>query len=104
MTTFNEVEDVIAYFRTKQKEYTSRLDFEGNITYLKFDMRDILSIVPENHIKPLIKFYLKNSSKKTLKDFTQNYHEYYQSLIEYARDRKVIHSLKKKTMERINEQ
>ena len=104
MTTFNEVEDVIAYFRKKREAYTTKMDFDGNITYMKFDLRDILSVIPHDHIKPLINFYLKNSDKKTLRDFTQNYHEYYKSLIEYAQERRRILSLKKQTMERVNEQ
>lgn len=104
MTSFGEVEDVMAYFTTKRKEYTTKMDFDGNITYLKFDLRDILTVVPENHIKPLINFYLKNSDRKTLKDFTQHYHDYYRALVEYAEERRRIHSLKKQTMERVNEQ
>lgn len=104
MTTFNEVEDVIAYFRKRQANYTSKRDFDGNITYMKFDLRDILSVIPEAHVKPLINFYLKNSDKRTLKDFTQNYHEYYKSLVDYAEDRRRILHLKKQTMERVNEQ
>lgn len=104
MTTFNEVEDVITYFRSKQSQYISSMDYDGNITYMKFDLRDIISVIPEKHIKPLINFYLKNSDKKTLKDFTQNYHEYYKSLVEYAKDRRRILNLKKQTMERVNEQ
>lgn len=104
MTSFNEVEDVIAFFRKRQKEYTSKMDFDGNITYMKFDMRDILSVIPHDHVKPLINFYLKNSDSKTLKDFTQHYHEYYESLVTYAKDRRRILNLKKQTMERVNEQ
>lgn len=104
MSSFNEVEDVIAFFRKRQKEYTSKMDFDGNITYMKFDLRDILDVIPQAHVKPLINFYLKNSDAKTLKDFTQHYHEYYKSLVEYAKDRRKIYVLKKKTMERINEQ
>lgn len=104
MTAFSEVEDVMVYFTEKRKEYTTKMDFDGNITYIKFDLRDILSVIPEEHIRPLINFYLKNSDRKTLKDFTQHYHEYYKSLIDYAEQRKKIHNLKKKTMERVNEQ
>lgn len=80
------------------------MDFEGNISFMKFDMRDIIGVIPDDHIKPLINFYLKNSDRKTLKDFTQNYHHYYESLVRYAKERKRIHSLKKQTMERVNEQ
>lgn len=104
MTTFNEVEDIIAYFRQRQVNYTSKRDFDGNITYMKFDLRDILSVIPQSHVKPLINFYLKNSDKKTLRDFTQTYHEYYKSLVNYAEERRRILNLKKQTMERVNEQ
>lgn len=104
MTSFNEVEDVITFFRQKQKEYTSKMDFDGNITYMKFDLRDILTVIPPDHVKPLIKFYLKNSDKKTLRDFTQHYHEYYKSLVDYAEERRRILHLKKQTLERVNEQ
>lgn len=95
---------MIAFFRQRQKEYTSKMDFEGNITYMKFDLRDILSVIPSGHIKPLINFYLKNSDKRTLRDFTQNYHEYYKSLVDYAEERRRILHLKKQTLERVNEQ
>lgn len=104
MTTFNEVEDVIAFFRQKQAAYSNKMDFDGNITYLKFDMRDIINVIPDEHIKPLINFYLKNSDRKTLKDFTQNYHEYYKSLINYAEDRKHRMAVARQTMERVSEQ
>ena len=104
MTTFSEVEDVITFFRRKQSEYSSKMDFEGNITYLKFDMRDIISVIPSDHIKPLINFYLKNSDKRTLKDFIQHYHEYYEALINYATDRKHRMAIARQTMERVSEQ
>lgn len=104
MTTFNEVEDVIAFFRKKQSEYSSKMDFDGSITYLKFDMRDIIGVIPEEHMKPLINFYLKNSDRRTLKDFTQHYHEYYEALINYAKDRKHRMAVARQTMERVSEQ
>lgn len=104
MTSFNEVEDIIAFFRQKQAKYSDKMDFDGNITYLKFDMRDIINIIPPNHIKPLINFYLKNSSRKTLKDFTQTYDEYYKALINYAEDRKHRMAVARQTMERVSEQ
>lgn len=95
---------MISFFRKKQAEYGKSMDFEGNINHIKFDLRSIMTVVPENHIKPLINFYLKNSDKKTLRDFTQKYDEYYSSLIDYAENRRAVQALKRKTLERVNEQ
>lgn len=100
MATMTEAMQMVMFFKSLQEK--RGLYDRGNILQQKWDMRDVMSEVPLNDLKKLIRFFLDVDEEKTLQRFFMKYDEYYSTMKETIAERKRSRAAIKKTMEKIS--
>lgn len=90
------------FFKSLQKQ--RNIHDSGNVLQQKWDMKDIMSEVPTEDLKKLIRFFIDVDEEKTISRFFQKYDSYYDTMKETIAERKRSRAAIKRTLESIREQ
>jgi len=95
-----EIQKMVQKFRLLQKK--NGVSESVNVVNMKWTMRDIAIDLDENlnHLDLLIRFFFQVAERKTWEEFTRTYDQYWDTFLEYRRDRENMAQLQRETLER----
>lgn len=98
-TSMKKVMAFMDYFQKKQREFNYRET--GNLLLLQWDMRVIMDhIGDDEELRLLVRFFMQLADDRSMKEFKENYAQYYEAMITKRNDLIHIEQLKKDTAQR----